>query len=101
MSAKHTPGPWIWGDNYNGLFGAGPENEVLSYAGYEGMWLSYEGERKANAALIAASPDLLQALQLLQDDIAEYARINNLGGFDNHVMKLARAAIAKATGEQP
>lgn len=41
--------------------------------------------------------DLLAALKALHDDIADYARINNLGGFDNHCMKQARAAIAKAT----
>ena len=59
-------------------------------------------ETLANARLIAASPDLLEALKLLHANIAEYARINNLGGFDNHDMKMARAAIAKAekdTGE--
>lgn len=52
-----------------------------------------------HAALIAAAPELLAALKALHDDIAEYARINNLGRFDNHVMRQARAAIAKA--EEP
>lgn len=45
----------------------------------------------------AVNAELLEALQLLHDDIDEYQRINNLGGHDNHCMKLARAAIAKAT----
>lgn len=47
--------------------------------------------RKCKAALLAA-------LKLLHDNIAEYARINNLGGFDNHDMRMARAAISKAGG---
>jgi hypothetical protein len=53
-----------------------------------------------DAFLIAASPDLYAALQMLHDDIAEYAKINNLGGFDNHDMRQARAALAKARGEK-
>jgi hypothetical protein len=36
------------------------------------------------------------ALRGLHDDIAEYQRINNLGGFDNHWMRAARAALSKA-----
>lgn len=35
-----------------------------------------------------------EALRLLHDDCAEYARINHLGGFNNHAMLLARAALA-------
>lgn len=61
---KHTPGPWIWGKNYHGLYGAGPDNVVLAHASYEGMWLSF-GRQEANGNLIAASPDLLAAVQLL------------------------------------
>ena len=102
--SKHTPGPWelrtwdedcwrVLGTNGVGIPGCYSIADVINGNGSE--------QNKANAALIAAAPDLLQALQLLHDDIAEYARINNLGGFDNHAMKLARAAIAKATGEQP
>lgn len=56
-------------------------------------------EFAANALLIAAAPELLRCLQQLHDDIAEYARINNLGGYDNHVMRQARSAIALAHGE--
>lgn len=55
------------------------------------------GIRHPDAQLIAAAPDLLEALQLLHDNIAEYARINHLGGFDNQDMRMARAALAKAT----
>lgn len=56
---------------------------------------------QANARLIAAAPRLLAALQMLHDNIAEYARINNLGGFDNQDMRDARAAIFEATGDTP
>lgn len=63
MSA-HTPGPWIWGDDYHGLYGAGPDNEVLSYASYENCWLAYGDARVANACLIAAAPGLLGLLRI-------------------------------------
>jgi predicted nuclease with TOPRIM domain len=37
---------------------------------------------------------LRDALQQLHDNIAEYARINHLGGFDNQDMRMARKALA-------
>ena len=73
---KHTPGPWIWGPDYDGLYGAGPDNAgrglvpwrarrpVLSYQPYEGMWLAHP-EAEANARLIAAAPEMLDMLKTL------------------------------------
>lgn len=37
---------------------------------------------------------LRKALQMLHDDVADYQRINKLGGYDNHCMKLARVTLA-------
>lgn len=51
-----------------------------------------------DARLIAAAPDLLAALKLLHDNLAEYQQLNHLGGYDNHDMQMARAAISKAEG---
>lgn len=93
-----TPGPWIWGDDYRGLYGAGPDNDVLSYASYEGMWVAYGHRRSQNARLIAAAPELLEALKGLHDDVMDYITLNKLGGENNHWLVIARAAIAKATG---
>lgn len=119
MAAQHTPGPWIWGKNFNGLYGAGPNNEVLNYAAYEGMWLGNNECTNANARLIAAAPDLLEACQTF----AEWLRRED-DGFDHKThdretpegeaawrkwfyenlricdlaQNQARAAIAKATG---
>lgn len=36
---------------------------------------------------------LSNALQTLHDDIVEYQDINNLDGYNNHTMRLARAAL--------
>jgi hypothetical protein len=55
-----------------------------------------EAGRKYEAYMRGKIEPLVEALQMLHDDIADYARINNLGGFQNHAMKLARAALAKA-----
>lgn len=59
------------------------------------------GSDEVHARLIAAAPDLLAALALLHDNLAEYQRINHLGGYNNHDMVMARAAIAKATVIRP
>ena len=53
----------------------------------------------ANARLIAAAPDLLEALEAMIEEWIDYATLNNLGDPGaKHNIKLARAAIAKAKG---
>lgn len=59
------------------------------------VWMMRGGEGKANAALIAAAPDLLAALQALLADTYLSDPINN------DRMALARAAVASATGGTP
>ena len=94
---KHTPGTLKVVDGMGAVeaqWVAGKWYEIAKCYGKE------DGEIFANAALIARAPDLLadnarlrEALQLLHDNLAEYQRINNLGGYDNHDMKMARAAL--------
>jgi hypothetical protein len=48
------------------------------------------------AELEAEREALRAALRMLHDDVAEYQRINHLGGYDNHVMRVARAALDTA-----
>ena len=86
---KHTPGPWIWGADFRGLYGAGPDNAVLAHAPYEGMWLSESDSIEANAKLMAAAPDLLAALTAFVEEVE--------GTFPFTSLDAARAAIAKAT----
>ncbi len=93
--SEHTPGPWCWAHNYNGLEAA--DRNILHYADYEGMWLPIYGadkdrkEAKANARLIAAAPDMYEALIDLRDNDRDD---------DPEMWGRAFAAIAKATGEQ-
>jgi acetamidase/formamidase len=71
-----------------------PEGELCGCTCEVGDWAAQEILR-----LDALKVELLEALKMLHDDIADYITRNNLTGVDNHVMKAARAAIAKATGE--
>ncbi len=90
--SKHTPGPWKWGVDFNGLCGPEKGMEVLRFQMYEGMWLEYGESQEANARLIAAAPDLLEALVELE------AGSGSSPGANKRFSK-ARAAIAKARGE--
>ena len=109
MSAQHTPGPWmvphfarddvccncayVFSESQVGMgsictIDHGDENEPLEIA-------------KANARLISAAPELLEALQLLIHEVDESA----VAGATVYGWKAAtdktRAAISKATGATP
>lgn len=52
----------------------------------------------ANAHLIAAAPDLLAALELMNDMFAEHAQYDD-EGYETAAIVAAQSAIAKARGE--
>ena len=86
MSEKHTPGPWTVSEtrhSYDTVI-RGPKNEPIALALIAG-YTKQEGQ--SNARLIAAAPELLEALQMLLE-------FPNTGP----ATSAARAAIAKATG---
>jgi hypothetical protein len=97
---KHTPGPWkavpqhttvagFWEEN--GINIEGPNGEEI--IGTEGI---FNGEfDEANAALIAAAPELLEALK---EAATVLARLDTLRHIEPQFPALdkARAAIAKA-----
>lgn len=100
MSMKHTPGPWRTlpeevDKDYVRVRGTrlGLRYKIANVLTtiYEGVPAREADETRANAALIAAAPDLLEALQAL---LAIYPYP------DNETTDAARAAIAKATGEK-
>ncbi|HED1596611.1 TPA: hypothetical protein R4S50_002298 [Enterobacter cloacae subsp. cloacae] len=85
---KHTPAPWYFSNE--GVLRVRAKNDdevVCSYAGYENCEREY-----ANAKLIAAAPDLLEALQ---DALHAYDKHGEHSEWD-----FARAAISKALGEE-
>ena len=90
---KHTPGPWRY---------APTNTETVSHLvrcseGYAVAdvthWFDLPAD--ANARLIAAAPDMLEALEF----IAGYAAMEPRIASDEVVIERARAAIAKATGD--
>jgi hypothetical protein len=102
MDAKYTPGPWAWAEGYQGLYGSGPNNTVLEYYSYEGLWLDDSaGNQEANARLIAAAPDLLEALKLAESRLTDFAEYLSKSGkvYWLGELETISAAIAKAEGE--
>jgi len=87
MNKNHTPGPWVyyyeqignqhivWSDN----------SRIVS--------LSMNDDAESNARLIAAAPDLLEALAVLTELVSFQICDDGHPAIIN-----ARAAIAKATG---
>lgn len=89
MSAR-TPGPWVTDDVYKDDIARYVMSEVLPFPRtIARLELGQDrAEQEANARLIAAAPELLEALQDLCDTLGECG-----------MTEKARAAIAKATGE--
>ena len=72
---------------------------IMSSGGYSDGLPHTRAENEANARLIAAAPDLLEALgdMLAQADFA--ASVRGGEGHMKYAMAKSRAAIAKANGE--
>ncbi len=94
MTAKHTPGPWEVDHDAIYCAGSGDTIAEIDFA---------RDEYSANARLIAASPDLLEALEAMVADCVALAESVDAGFWDAEkhapVIK-ARTAIAKAKGER-
>jgi len=105
VSTKHTPGPWKVG---KGSFviadspapGIHGSNMIEHYGGH----LICESVSEANARLIAAAPDLLQALECIASATCEKWEMP-YADFKEQFMPWARnialATLAKAKGGQP
>jgi hypothetical protein len=104
--SKHTPGPWA-AHFEEAYYVTGPDlgrvAMMMNLKGAHGMGGRRSGdESAANCRLIAAAPDLLQALLNLVGTMcaADGSDIEaDLDAIDAKVAA-AREAIAKATGEQ-
>lgn len=92
--SKHTPGPW---KSFQRLSQDGlPEIVVTAENGCPIAVVSNHAEFKANTRLIAAAPELLEALKVCA------ALINiqngNLHQDVNAILDVTKAAVAKAEG---
>jgi hypothetical protein len=93
---KHTPGPWEFDDKHSSgfpllcLYAADNRNPFHGSRS--------DDEQNANARLIAAAPELLEALRAITDQLERIG--DTRYDKDGQYIDAARAAIAKATGEQ-
>lgn len=90
---KGTPGPWkIMSDSPDGSeIESEHESPFWAFVSYD----TPEAERTPNAQLIAAAPELLEAVEGLLVCMG-------LAGWEDDAMAVrARAALAKALGEKP
>ena len=109
---KSTPGPWKTGHDGDERLWIGPDYDELAVAHVDWDCLAARANSRANAKLISAAPDLLDALEALLNAERHSMHIgydNGSGGgnyiytdvirCDDAAVDAARAAIAKATGK--
>lgn len=110
---KHTPGPWRIGNTTNGHASSVQAPSVATYSHTAGREMpmticsmaarsrDHYAEMDANAALIAAAPDLLAACEAARRNILDYLNgewDGNVEGWEA-VMARCNAAIRKAQGQ--
>lgn len=105
---RHTPGPWVYALEYGPTVTEPPRiTTVARCANYViGLPSEYpggnyrdgdpSGDEEADARLIAAAPELLEALRYIEG-VALADDPRDLPG----IVQTARAAITQATGGQP
>ena len=92
----HTKGPWKVEHD-------GPSRPIiitgesmLSISRYEdGKWVSYGEQEEADAIMMAAAPELLEAMRHIESSTTRNGEVPQM---HRHVNNLAREAIAKAEG---
>lgn len=101
IDTKHTPGPWSSDHEYEETW----DTQTNIYVGVKNILIAQvcetdgnisNEEFEANARLIAAAPDLLEALKRIEFMCAAPPDFS-----DATMQEIARAAIAKATGQTP
>jgi len=99
MENKHTPGPWSVGNepvDNEALYIYDNKEHLIASADTDSL-AQYREEALANARLIAAAPDMLEALQR----VAAWIGCNVFPPELHHIdeLRLLHAAIAKAQGK--
>ena len=91
--AAHTPGPWIRGAR---LLDVCAGASVVATVACASSHPATEEQAHANARLIAAAPDLLEALEIVSNCVPDSTSGTTLGTWE---MQKVREAIRKAKGE--
>lgn len=90
---KHTPGPWTLEYDYSLVMPAKDGNHIVT-GGPIGPDEASREEKRANARLIAAAPELLEAIELLSKILFN---THPLSVDQEHVKLIINSAIQKAT----
>lgn len=99
--SNHTPGPW-YSDEFEGItIFHDVKDRRFPICKLEPI---SDGEAEANARLIAAAPEILEALKFSLAEWYQYDSANKRGGpmerARRQAIKMAEAAIAKAEGSK-
>ena len=96
MKGNHTSGPWHNLPSYDGSrWIQGPSTDATEFRSIANIATWDIAERQhANANLIAAAPEMLEALELAEATIERLNRNNSANG----TLDVIRSAIAKAHG---
>ncbi len=97
-TTTHTPGPWRRGQEVQ----FGPRFSGVTIRGSSTVAIVVEGSGRAdaNARLIAAAPELLDALKGIVEAVDPAIGGGTLEDWATGPVTAARAAIARATGEE-
>ena len=106
-TVKHTPGPWARHPSYPWIIKqdlrpiAEAEDGVTvcnTTAHESSGFFPTPGEGRANACLIAAAPELLDALEELIDIVEDAIAQRSAKDLDSFTLQPAKALVAKAKG---
>lgn len=110
---SHTPGPWwVNGDqpgepqtNFPSVkaFVDGTRKISICQVGNNNQYRNKGGRDWGNAQLIAAAPDMLEALRICRSNVASIGPAGALEPYAEYRewLKMLDEVIAKATGAQP
>lgn len=88
--SEHTPGPWAYCDDF-------PSGKARVYSFLDGEDVAWiQDAHPADLRLVAAAPDLLEALESLRDAASAWEYPEAIG----NMMPKAIAAIKRARGEK-
>jgi hypothetical protein len=118
MATKHTPGPWQLINEGSSVATADNECNIVAVIFGDDKQCKLDDRLKSNALLIAAAPDLLEALKLalssletawheidgewgpIMSEFGDLEGAVSRGHCSTDAIRAARSAIAKATGEK-